>query len=161
MKTVDKPDNDALWKLMGKYPYWKAMRVIALGICFLLSCIPGKQHPGPLKTREIEGVRNRLVKNVQQDSKVADGFEDQKKKLSLKTDQHGVLRCYGRIEGDYPVYPPADHPLTRRLIMHEHTQMLHGGVNSTMARIRCLWWIPKLKRLVKFLIHDCPGCKKY
>ena len=33
--------------------------------------------------------------------------------------------------------------------------------NSTMARIRNHWWIPKLRRLVKSLIHSCPGCKKY
>ena len=34
------------------------------------------------------------------------------------------------------------------------------GVNS-LARIRCLWWIPNLRRLVKSLIHDRAGCKKY
>ena len=30
-----------------------------------------------------------------------------------------------------------------------------------MARIRNHWWIPKLRRLVKSIIHSCPGCKKY
>ena len=39
--------------------------------------------------------------------------------------------------------------------------MLHGGVNSTMARIRRLRWSPKPKRLVKSLTHNCPECKKY
>ena len=135
-KTVDKPDEDALWKLIEKYSCWKAMRVTAWVFRFLLNCIPGKRHIGPLKTREIEGARNHWVKKIQQDSKVADGFEDQKEKLSLKTDQHGVLICYGRTEGDYPIYLPADHPFTRKLIMHKHSQMLHGGVNCTMTRIR-------------------------
>ena len=89
------------------------------------------------------------------------GFEDQKEKLNLKTYQYGVRRCYGKIEGHYPVCLPANHPFTRKLIIHEHTQMLHGGVKSTMSGIRCLWWIPKLRRLVKSLIHNCLGFNNY
>ena len=79
----------------------------------------------------------------------------------MKKDQGGILRCYGRIEGDYPIYLPDSDPFTKKLIMHEHIQILHGGVNSTMARTRNHWWIPKLRRLVKSIIHSCPGCKKY
>ena len=36
MKTVEKPDGDTLWKLTEKYPYWKAMRVTAWVICFII-----------------------------------------------------------------------------------------------------------------------------
>ena len=86
-----------MMQIDGKYPYWKAMTVTALAIRFFLNCIPGKRHTGPLKTREIEGARNHWVKKVQQDSKVADGFEEQKEKY--KTDQHGVLTCYERNRG--------------------------------------------------------------
>ena len=50
---------------------------------------------------------------------------------------------------------------TKKLIVHEHIQTLHGGANSTMARIRNQWWIPKLRRLVKPITHSCPGYKKY
>ena len=42
MKTVEKPDGDTLWKLTEKYPYWKAMRVTAWVIRFIINCIPGK-----------------------------------------------------------------------------------------------------------------------
>ena len=161
MKTVEKPDGDTLWKLTEKYPYWKAMRVTAWVIRFIINCIPGKRHTGPLSAIEVEGAINHWVKKVQADARAADGFEEQKEKLNLKNDGNGILRCYGRIKGDYPIYLPALHPFAGKLILHEHIQTLHGGVNSTMARIRNHWWIPKLRRLVKSLIHSFPGSKKY
>ena len=143
MKTVEKPDGDTLWKLTEKYPYWKAMRVTAWVIRFIINCIPGKRHIGPLSVIEVEGAINHWVKKVQADAQAADGCEEQKEKLNLKNDDNGILRCYGRIKGDYPIYLPALHPFTGKLILHEHIQTLHGGVNSTMARIRNHWWIPK------------------
>ena len=83
LKTIDQPNSDALWNLMEKYPYRKPMSVTAWVNCIVINCIPGKLHTGLLETREIKGARNHWVKKVQQDSKVADGFEDQKKKLNL------------------------------------------------------------------------------
>ena len=129
MKTVEKPDGDTLWKLTEKYPYWKAMRVTAWVIHFIINCIPGKRHIGPLSAIEVEGAINHWVKKVQGDAQAADGFEEQKEKLNLKNDENGILRCYGRIKGDYPIYLPALHPFTGKLILHEHIQTLHGGVN--------------------------------
>ena len=161
MKTMEKPKEDALWTLMEKFSYWKAIRVTAWANRFLLNCKQAKRHIGPLSTNEIELAKNHWVKKVQTDAQTAVGFEQQKEKLNLTEDERGILRCYGRIEGDYPIYLPDSDPFTRKLIMHEHMQTLHGGVNSTMARIRNQWWIPKLRRLVKSIIHGCPGCKKY
>jgi len=161
MKTMEKPKEDALWTLMEKFSYWKAIRVTAWANRFLLNCKQAKRHIGPLSTNEIELAKNHWVKKVQTDAQTAVGFEQQKEKLNLTEDERGILRCYGRIKGDYPIYLPDSDLFTRKLIMHEHMQTLHGGVNSTMARIRNQWWIPKLRRLVKSIIHGCPGCKKY
>ena len=154
MKTIEKPEEDALWTLMEKYSYWKAIRVMAWVNRFLLNCKQGKRHIGSLSATEIELARNHWVKKVQKDAQTAVGFEQQKEKLNLKDDEDGILRCYGRVKGDYPIYLPDSDLFAKKLIMHEHVETLHGGVNSTMARIRTHWWIPKLRRLVKSIIHS-------
>ena len=161
MKTIEKPKEDALWTLIEKYSYWKAIRVTAWVNRFLLNSKHGKLLIGPLSTTEIELAKNHWVRKVQSDAQTAIVYEQQKEKLNLKKDEDGIQRCYGRIEGDYPIYLPDSDLFAKKLIMHEHIQTLHGGVNSTMARTRNHWWIPKLRRLVKFIIHSCPACKKY
>ena len=109
------------------------MRVTAWVIRFIINCIPGKRNIVPLSAIEVEGAINHWVKKVQADAQAADGFEEQKEKLNLKNDENGILRCYGRIKGDYPIYLPALHPFTGKLILHEHIQTFHGGVNSTVS----------------------------
>ena len=38
---------------------------------------------------------------------------------------------------------------------------LHGGVRLVMAKIREMYWIPRLRRLTKKVISDCWECKKF
>ena len=161
MKTIEKPKEDALWTLIEKCSYWKAIRVTAWVNRFLVNSKQGKLHIGSLSTTEIELAKKHWVRKLQSDAQTGIVYEQQKEKLNLKKDEDGILRCYGRIEGDYPIYLPDSDLFAKKLIMHEHIQTLHGGVNSTMARTRNHWWIPKLRRLVKSIIHSCPGCKKY
>ena len=135
MKTMEKPKEDALWTLMEKYSYWKTIRITEWANRLLSNCKQAKRHIGPLSTTEIE-LENHWLKKVQRDAQTAVGFKQQKEKLNLKKDENEILRCYGRIEGDYPIYLPDSDLFTKKLIMYEHIQSLHGGVNSTMARIR-------------------------
>ena len=118
MKTIEKPKEDALWTLMEKYSYWKAIRVTAWVNRFLLNCKQGKRNIGPLSTTELELAKNHWVKKVQSDAQTAVGFEQQKEKLNLKKDEDGILRCHGRIEGDYPIYLPDSDLFTKKLIMY-------------------------------------------
>ena len=39
-----------------------------------------------------------------------------------------------------------------------HRKILHGGVASTMAAARSLFWIPVLR---KHVIRNCNGCKRF
>ena len=54
MKTMEKPKEDALWTLMEKFSYWKAIRVTAWANWFLVNCKQAKRHIGPLSTTEVE-----------------------------------------------------------------------------------------------------------
>ena len=38
--------------------------------------------------------------------------------------------------GEYPIYLPADHPYTAKLVFQAHLTTLHGGVSLTMAKMR-------------------------
>ena len=38
---------------------------------------------------------------------------------------------------------------------------LHGGVASTMAAVRYLFWIPVLRKLTKSIIQNCYGYKRF
>ena len=38
---------------------------------------------------------------------------------------------------------------------------LHGSIRLTMAKIREIFWIPRLRQLVKIVIKVCRGCKKF
>ena len=45
--------------------------------------------------------------------------------------------------------------------MMSHLVTLHGGVGLTMAKLREEFWIPRLRRLVKKVIKQCYGCKRF
>ena len=45
--------------------------------------------------------------------------------------------------------------------MSAHRNSLHGGVASTMAAVRSLFWIPVWRKLTKSVIRNCYGCKRF
>ena len=65
----------------------------------------------------------------------------------------GILKCHGRILGDH---------YTEKLVEHCHNETLHGGVSPTMTKVREIYWIPRLRRLVKRAIKRwCFGCRRF
>ena len=47
------------------------------------------------------------------------------------------------------------------IVKHYHEKTLHGGVSSTMSSIREKFWIPKLRVIVKKIVHQCNLCKRH
>ena len=64
-----------------------------------------------------------------------------------------ILKCVGRIENYIPTYLEKG-ILVQKLIRHTHEQIMHLGTASTMAATRELWWIRKLRSLVRKTIRD-------
>ena len=81
--------------------------------------------------------------------------------LNLQPNQEGLLECWSRIQGEYPVYIPETSILGLRLVEEAHKETMHGGVGLTMARVRARYWIPKLRQLTKKVRKSCHGCKKF
>ena len=81
--------------------------------------------------------------------------------ISLKPDGKAVLRCFGRIQDYNPIFIPRRGELAILLVKHYHKKTLHGGVSLTMNSFRERFWTPKLRSIVKGVIHKCEKWKRY
>eukprot|EP00112_Aurelia_sp_Birch-Aquarium-sp1_P015756 Seg3517.2 transcript_id=Seg3517.2/GoldUCD/mRNA.D3Y31 product="hypothetical protein" protein_id=Seg3517.2/GoldUCD/D3Y31 len=84
--------------------------------------------------------------------------------LGLRSDKNGVLRCHGRFnlqEDQQPVYIPKQHHLAFKLATDAHKRTMHMGVETTLAELRCRFWIPNGCQLVKKVIKVCRRCIRF
>ena len=140
----------------------KMHRIGAWGQRFIHNCRnPSRNRKtGPLDTTEIEQQKVWWIKRTQHDVQNNDHFEEDKLQLNLQLNHQLILECRGRIEGEYPVYLPENHPYTQKVVQQAHLCTLHGGVAMTMAKVREVYWVPRLRREVKRIRGDCWGCKR-
>ena len=157
------PVHDSLDQLLDKYELWKVLRVGAWMRRFIQNSklAAGNRESGPLTTAETEAQIKWWIKRAQRDARNNAHFEEDQLHLNLQLNDQRVLECRGRLEGEYPIYLPDDHPFTRKLVHQAHLTTLHGGVGLTMAKVRTLYWVPRLRRLVKKVRGSCWGCKRF
>ena len=79
----------------------------------------------------------------------------------MQGNQEGILDCWGRIQGHYPIFPPDSSPFTRKLVHRSYVYTLHGGEALTITKVRELYWVPRLRALVKQVLRACSGCKQF
>ena len=72
-------------------------------------------------------------------------FEADQLRLNLQLNDQQTLECRGRIDGEYTMYLPDNHPFTTSLVEQAHISTLHGGVGMTMAKIREKIWVLHLR----------------
>ena len=114
----------------------------------------GAGHKGPLTTDEIQNVQKLWVHKVQTDL-------EEDIALPLQLDNTGIWKVNTRIQGYKPTYILRGTGLDIPLVWHSHEQIEHGGVSSTMGKVRESYWILKLRMIVKSVVHKCYTCKKY
>ena len=141
-------------ELLEKYKLWKTLRITAFILRFVTNCRRKKKQTGMLTTEEIESAERFWIKEAQQ-------VEEIQSDVPLKKDQQGIWRCDGRVPDYHPIFLPRSHTFVKLLIEQTHGRMLHGGVSVTMSCIRERFWIPKLRTLVKKVIHNCNKCKRF
>ena len=152
-KEETAPAN-AVKDLLEKYTLWKTLRITAFILRFITNCRRQEKQTGMLTAEEIELAEAFWIKEVQQ-------AKDTMCDIPLKKDPLGIWRCHGRVPDYNPIFLPRNHTFVRRLIERCHRRMLHGGVSVTMSCIREAFWIPKLRTLVKKVIHNCEKCKRF
>ena len=90
------------------------------------------------------------------------------KQLGLKTDQFGILRCYGRYsnadvseEMKHPKLLPRKCFFTQLVILEIHVHLIHAGVLHTLSQLREEFWIPQGRAEVRHVLYQCVVCKRH
>lgn len=118
-----------------------------------------------LSGREICQASKVLVKQHQL-SRVSNTLLRSLHHLGLYTDEHGILRCQGRL-GRSDLDEAAKFPMLilqkswlSKMIIRECHGELHAGISHTMSRVRETYWIPKLRAEVTSIIRRCAACQR-
>ena len=157
----------------------RILRVTAHCKGFIHNC---KQQPAhhlttPLTTHELQEVLTcciKLVQGITYSKELRELSEQQEvaktsnfKSLYPFIDQEGILLVGGRLQrAEIPfqtmhqVILPYTHHFTRLLVSSEHKRLHHAGSQFLIASIRNTYWIPRVKMLVKTIIHQCLTCYK-
>ena len=87
--------------------------------------------------------------------------------LGLNTDEHNVLRCYGRYlhadmteEAKYPKLLPHREHFTHLVIQEVHNRLVHSDTSHILSQIRQEFWIPQGRAEVRFVLSRCVICKR-
>jgi hypothetical protein len=143
--------RDELDQMMEKHEFWKAVRITTWIVRFIRNCrlkLQSRKN-GPMATKETDEGVDLWIKRVQARYEETSEFQEDKLRLNLQKNEQGIYKCYGRIQGHYPTFLPDKSALTEKIVMHAHTQTLHGRVGLTMTSVREHYWIPRLRSLTK------------
>ena len=113
-----------------------------------------RKNSGCLKTEEIVNAERLWLRHVQK-------YVTTILNIDLVKDGVGILRVCSRIPDYRPIFVPKGCILDRTLVRHVHEQIGHGGVSSTMGKVREQFWIPQLRVLVKRVVQDCNKCHRF
>lgn len=79
--------------------------------------------------------------------------------------ENSILRVGGRLHNanvkqnhKHPVLIPHNGHITILLIHKAHLETNHGGIQTTMARLRQEYWIIGAQNSIKKIIHNCVKC---
>uniref|UniRef100_A0A914X7S0 Integrase catalytic domain-containing protein n=1 Tax=Plectus sambesii TaxID=2011161 RepID=A0A914X7S0_9BILA len=107
-----------------------------------------------------------VIQILRESSKKKHPLKDQ---LGVYLDEKKLLRCRGRIEDasldeetKYPILLPRNNRVTELIVLHKHRQMMHGGVQQTLAEVRKEYWLLKGRSEIRKIIsRQCYICRKY
>lgn len=136
---------DELDGLLEKFSQWKTIRVTAWIIRFTQNsrAKKSKRLEGPLTADETKKAELFWVKRVHAQATADGRYQEDKLQLNLQPNRDGVLECHGRGQGHYPIFLPDGQQYTEKLAAQAHVAVLHGGVGSTMAKVREYYWVPR------------------
>ncbi|XP_075157839.1 uncharacterized protein LOC142231104 [Haematobia irritans] len=176
--VADSSDIDLLERFSS---FQHAIRVICYVYRFFLRTHPKYRHSfsfdsTDLTATEVTKVRDKLIvlSQVKYFPDVHEALLQKKtipKSSSINSlnpflDGHGIIRAFGRLAYSpalsynerYPIILPYNCPFSRLLVQFTHVLSLHGGNQQVLNIVRLQFWIPKLKNLIKTIIHKCKIC---
>ena len=157
----------------------RLIRVIAVCKRFINNCRqPTNRQTASLTTLELDQALICCIKTTQQTSyarEVRDLLNSQEVSTtsSIKTlhpfiDQQGLIRVGGRLQHSalpydikHPIILPPTHHLTKLVVSTEHRRLHHAGPQLLIASLRERYWIPRIRNVVKAIIHKCLPCYRF
>jgi hypothetical protein len=83
-------------------------------------------------------------------------------------DQEGLLRVGGRLpqpalpyQNMHQMILPSNHHFTKLVFSAERSRRIHAGPQLLIASLRERYWIPRIRNLVKTVIHQCLICHRF
>ena len=149
--------------LLKKSSQWQTIRVTAWILRYIQNsrAKKTKRLGGPLTADETKKAELFWEKRVQVRATADGRYKDDLLQLNLQPNCDGVLECRGRVQGHYPICLPDGQRYTEKLVAQAHLATLHGGVGSTMAKVREYYWVPRLRRSTKKIVKSCHGCRRF
>ena len=131
-------ETDELDMLLEKFSYWKVMRMCAWIMRFIRNARSAKMTrlTGPLTTDKTNKPNVLWLKRVQTRAPLDKYYQEDQLQLNLQSNSGGLLECRGQTQGHYPVYLPDSQRYKEKFVTQAHLATFHGGVISTMAKVR-------------------------
>lgn len=157
----------------------RPIRILAWVIRFTKNCKnPPNKQTGPLKSDELSGSLNILIKMAQKDTfqleidTLKNGKPLKPKSLLLSLnpflDADGILRVGGRIgvsmypyEKKHPIVLKSTSHLTKLLFQQEHNRLFHAGPSQLLASIRERYWPIGGRTLARQVTRHCVVCCRF
>ncbi|XP_044578944.1 uncharacterized protein LOC123261416 [Cotesia glomerata] len=166
------------FNLLEKYSSFnKLQRIIAYILRFICNCKLSKTKRafGPLQATELKRSHYLIIRIVQLSAfkteieliKNGEPLPHSSKLIPLNPilDEFGILRVGGRhacasIAEDqrHPILLPAQHFLTRIIILSEHLRLKHAGPQATLYSVRQVYWPINGRNITRNLISKCIPC---
>ncbi|XP_044591939.1 uncharacterized protein LOC123270068 [Cotesia glomerata] len=166
------------FNLLEKYSSFnKLQRIIAYILRFICNCKLSKTKRafGPLQATELKRSHHLIIRIVQLSAfkteieliKNGEPLPPSSKLIPLNPilDEFGILRVGGRLacasiaeDQRHPILLPAQHFLTRIIILSEHLRLKHAGPQATLYSIRQVYWPINGRNITRNLISKCIPC---
>ena len=170
-------DHDACLSNVIDSTRYSSLKKLVMVTCyvkrFVTNLLNSIKRPTEAVHDEIPGVAEY---NQSLDSWIADeqkqirkqsNFSKMKSSLKLFEDEKGFLRLRGRFgnanwnyDEKYPLLLRNSY-FTRLVILDAHDNVMHHGVDTTLAYIRTCFWIVKGRKTVKDVLRKCVLCKRF
>lgn len=107
------------------------------------------------------------IKEIQKSLSKNPKFEMWKRQFGVFTDEHGIMRCMGRLSqaqlpasAKYPILLDKSHYITSLFVRDSHKRVMHGGVKLTLTQLRSRFWIVQGRQFVRKLLYECVVCRR-
>lgn len=109
-----------------------------------------------LTSQDIAVAEKLWIKEIQKSLSKNSKFEIWKGQFGIVTDEHGIMRCTGRLSqaqlpasAKYSILLDKSHYITSLFVRDSHKRVMHGGVKSTLTELRSRFWIVQGRQFVR------------